>query len=165
MKIMNPKLIKLFVFTLVTFLGATTAIACVCPTVGQPIEEDRKYYQESFKGAVFTGKIRSIAAAPTNSVGGLAVPLKELVIDVDLYWLGVKAPVITAYSIGEGTSCTMSLEKDRNYFFIASRHDDRLHIGMCDLSNWMGRYPDKDWADYTEKILGTAKLFPKPQKR
>lgn len=160
----NRKLAPWIAVLLATLFGASTVKACGCVSLMQPDEEVRKYYQQTFNGAVFTGKIRTISKPRTFQVDGIASSLRELVIDVDLYWLGVKDPVFTAYTMGENSSCTMHLETDRSYFFIASRQDNRLHIGMCDLSSWRGRYPDKEWAEYTERILGPSKSFTKIQK-
>ena len=145
----TPKLSLLFVLLL--FCSAV-ANACVCVTIGQPDGDVRQYFQESFKGSVFTGKIRSIRDLPRDDKSGeVGYPPRELLIDVELYWLGVETPEIKAYTIGANTSCTMDWEKDVTLFFIARRQPEGLHVGMCDLSSWRGRFPDKEWSDVVRK--------------
>ena len=164
MKITVRKLIICIGVFFVLSNATNIARACGCPSVGQPLDKLRAYYKESFSGAVFTGKIRTVRDAPGIGVGDFNFALSEVVIDVDLYWLGVSEPVVTAYTLAKGTSCSVEWETGKNLFFIASRQNDRLHIGMCDLSSWIGRYPDKEWSDYTEQVLGPAKSFIKTKK-
>src|SRR5687768_2564470 len=109
--------------------------ACVCMQIDMPIDKVRDYYKRSFMGAVFTGKIRTIRDLPLAESDELAFPMRELVIDIEQYWLGVKEPMIKAYTLGENTSCTVEWETGKTLFFIASRQDDGplagLGVGSC----------------------------------
>jgi hypothetical protein len=150
-------------FVLLTFLlFAPALMACTCVTIGIEDEKARAYYRDLFKGAVFTGKITSIRElSPIDVRETITFPLRELTIDVEQYWLGVTDPVIKVVTTGANTSCTMEFPLGETRFFIADVWEGRLNFGMCSLSNWRGRFPDKGWSDYTQKILGAPKTFPK----
>ncbi len=157
------RVIKQIVFCAAfVFTGSTFAYACVCGQIDRPIKTARNYYKTSFKGAIFTGKIRTIEDLPLAKDDELAFPMREMVIDIERFWLGVSSPQIKVLTFGENTSCTIDWPTGKVLFFIASKGDDgRLHVGPCDLVDWKGEYPNKEWADYTKLILGEPKSFQK----
>ncbi len=147
-------------------IGSVTSFACVCVSMGFTDSEAKAHYNvKTFEGAIFTGKIKSIRDLPEGEDwgDGIVVPLQELDIEIEQYWFGVGKSELTVSTLGPGTSCSVDWEKDRTLFFIASRNKRGLNIGSCDLSNWRGTYPNAEWADYTKRILGPAKSFPKRQ--
>lgn len=153
----------LFLVAAVTFLSDTT-YACVCVNMGFSDSAAKAYYNaKSFDGAIFTGKIREIKdLSEGEDLGvGMMLPLRELQIDIEQYWFGVKKDKVTALTLGANTSCSMEWQKDQSLFFIASRNKRGLNVGSCDLSNWRGTYPDAEWTDYTKRILGPSKTFGK----
>ena len=147
-----------------SFGFSSVANACVCPTVGQPLESVKAYYGKSFEGAVFTGTITAIRDVPSAGTEEFPHSLTELAIEIDQYWIGVDKPTIKVYTTGPGTSCSVDWEIGQTRFFIASRdkiNKKNLNVGMCSLSNWRGKYPNKEWADYTTEILGPSRSFGK----
>jgi hypothetical protein len=157
--------LKILLYAVFLMLAATSvASACSCPTIPISTEAARKYYQNEFRGAAFTGKITSVKQISAFQEGYWTSSIREVIVDVDLYWLGVDKPQMTIYTAPEGTSCSLILKKDETYFFRPSLHKGHLFFSMCDQPNWGGRYPSKDWADYTTNILGPAKSFEKVPK-
>jgi hypothetical protein len=133
----------------ISMIFTSVANACGCFSIEQPVEKVRAYYKNNFNGAIFTGKIKGIRDLPVTTDYHSSLPLSELTIEVDEYWLGVDKPVIKVLTIGGLSSCAVKWETDRTQFFIVYRDKQGLHAGMCDLSSWRGRYPDKEWSDYT----------------
>lgn len=144
---------------LIVLLGTTRILACSCETFGQPRRDAREYYTKKFGGAVFTGTIRAIKHDPAAASGGITT--SSLTVEVDEYWLGVTEPLLTVLTYGPNTSCSINWKIGTKDFFIASKYDSRLYHADCDLANWGARYPSAKWADYTLKVLGRAKRFPK----
>lgn len=153
------KLRNILYLATIAMIFTSVANACGCVSIEQPIEKVRVYYKNNFNGAIFTGKIKSIRDVPVATGDQSSLPLRKLTIEVDEYWLGVDKPVIKVLTIGGLSLCAVKWETDRTQFFIAYRDKQGLHVGMCDLSSWRGRYPDKEWSDYTLEVLGPAKSF------
>lgn len=148
------------------FILSAAIYACSCPTVGQSVAEAKAYYAEKFDGAVFTGSVTAVRDVPSTKTREDSFSQRELDIEIDQYWIGIDKPSIKAYTIGPNTSCTVNWEIGKTRFFIARRdkiNKKDLRVGMCDLSNWRGRYPSKEWEDYTNEILGPPKSFLKRQ--
>ncbi len=168
---MIVKIFKLSLLFVLFLVCSSVVIACVCQPPPYMSEEMLKdYYQRRFSGAVFTGKIKSIVVIPGSprpKVKNERFPLVELqrvelLIDVEQFWLGVDSREIKITTLGE-SSCAGGWKKDVTEFFIATRREGKLHIDACDFNYliWKGTYPNKEWADYTFKILGPSKAFPK----
>ncbi len=150
----------LYLFSIATvFIVVGRANACSCETYGQPRKDAKEYYRKKFDGAIFTGTIKEIKHDPAVDSGGIT--FSELWIEVDQYWLGVTKSDIVLLVMGPNTTCWVDWKLGEKYFFIGSNLNGRLYNSMCDIANWGGDYPNSKWSDYTRKILGRSKSFPK----
>jgi hypothetical protein len=143
----------------VGFLAVTNADACSCETYGQPRKDAKDYYQKKFDGAIFTGTIKEIKHDPNSDSGGITY--SELRIEVDQYWLGPVKEDVVLLVPGPNTSCWLDWKLGKKKFFVASNSNGSSYYSICDVANWGGTYPSSKWSDYTRKILGSAKSFPK----
>ena len=164
MKALNlrrPKSMLATAFGLIVLtLSASVASACVCVQIPSSDEAIAAYYRNKFEGAAFTGKVKSVTEIPGFG-DDASSRMREIIVDVDQFWKGVSAPEMKIYADSGRTSCSLSFEKDKEYFFLPNVWKGHLFSSMCDFTNFRGRYPDKEWSDFTESVFGPAKTFPK----
>ena len=141
-------------------LDVAVASACTCVQVLASDEAMTDFYRNKFDGAAFTGKVKSIREIPAFTDDSDS-RMRELIVDVDQFWKGVSAPEMKIYTDSGRTSCSLSFEKDKEYFFLPNLWKGHLMSSMCDFSNYKGKYPEKEWSDFTESVFGPAKSFAK----
>lgn len=149
----------LVLLAVIFMFSASTVKACSCETYAQPRKDAKEYYRKKFDGAIFTGTIKGIIHDPAADAGGIT--FSELRIEVDQYWSGVTNPNIVLLVLGPNSSCWVDWKLGEKHFFVASKSNGRLYRSMCDIANWGGNYPGSEWSDYTRKILGPSRSFPK----
>ncbi|MEO8647998.1 MAG: hypothetical protein ABI539_02410 [Acidobacteriota bacterium] len=71
---------------------------------------------------------------------------------------------MTVLVVGPNTSCWFDWKVGQTDFFIASKEGAQLYDAFCDRANWGGSYPEAEWLNYTNKILGRPKSFLKKAK-
>ena len=107
-------------FCSLTLFGQT-AVACTCikldPTETDPAklrESARHYYLDEFHGALFTGKVLQ-----SDEIWYLkdAVNVREVIVEVEKFWLGVDKSTVTIYTEpGDGSDCGVNFEVGKEYF-------------------------------------------------
>jgi hypothetical protein len=150
------------VMVLIAAVTVLPAIASACSCVQIPASDEAMtdFYRNRFDGAAFTGKVKSVREIPGFSDDADS-RMREIIVDVDQFWKGVSTPEMKIYTDSGRTSCSLSFEKDKEYFFLPNLWKGHLFSGMCDFSNYRGKYPEKEWSDFTESVFGPAKSFSK----
>jgi hypothetical protein len=154
-------LLRIFPLFLALLLAPASTFACSCETYGVPRNDAKEYYTKKFDGAIFTGTVASIKHDPASDSGG--VTYSELTINVDQYWLGVNGPKIVLLVPGPNTSCWLDWKNGQENFFIGSNYEGKLHFALCDRLNWKPSDSKADLTEYTTRLLGKPKSFPKPR--
>lgn len=147
----------LFAATFGVLLFYSSSYACACETYRVPRADAKQYYLKEFRGAIFTGTVKSIEHDPAKDSGGITY--SKLLIDVDRYWLGVSKPETTVFVAGPNTSCWFDWKLGQKSFFIAKRLKGGLFYSPCDVLNWGGTQGSVEWEDYTKRVLGNSKRF------
>jgi len=142
-------------------IGAMDTYACSCETYGQPRKDAREYYTKKFKGAIFTGTVESIEHDPAYEGGGITY--SKLKIAVDQFWLGVRTRSMLIEVPGPNSSCWFGWKTGQEGFFIAETFEGGLQYAGCDVANWRPSNSKTTLTDYTTKLLGKPKSFPKPK--
>jgi hypothetical protein len=153
----RKSLLRISPLFLVLLLAPASTFACSCETYFTPRKDAKEYYTKKFDGAIFTGTVASIKHDPSN--GGAS----ELTINVNQYWRGVSGPTVVLVVFGLTTSCWADWKTDQDGFFIASNHEGTLHYDLCDVANWKPIDSKLNLTEYTTRLLGKPKSFPKPQ--
>ena len=149
------------VLVVLLVIAAVDALACSCETYGEPRKDAKEYYTKKFDGAIFTGKVLSMKHDPAYEAGGITE--SELTIGVDQYWLGVKTPTVILMVSGPNTSCWFDWKVGEEGFFVAGKFRGTFYLAFCDQANWMPYDSNVSVQEYTTKLLGKPKSFPKPK--
>jgi len=109
----------IFLMVLVSCFGAFPLENIACTYIKTDIKiskaEAGKYYLEEFKGAIFTGKVLSIKDVTVRWLDSLSL-MKEVIVEVEEYWVGVEHPQMKIYTgTGEG-DCSTDFKIGEIYF-------------------------------------------------
>ncbi|HEX8736981.1 MAG TPA: hypothetical protein VF721_16740 [Pyrinomonadaceae bacterium] len=119
--------------------------------------EVRKYYLEQFKGAIFTGKVLSIKDVTVQQFDSLSL-MKEVIVEVEEYWVGVEHPQMKIYTDdGEG-SCGADFKIGEMYFL------DIDKIGGLLWSTFYNSSKIDSPKDLKKKTKFISKIFGNPRK-
>jgi hypothetical protein len=135
------------VFVVLFSFPQIKALACVCVSMGESLEQQIKSQLKNDK-AVFVGKLISINDESERGDRLVKFQVKQ-------FWKGELTEEITVATENERNSCAYPFEKGKSYLIFADTYNGKLYTGGC--------LPDREISRAAEelKILGEGK---KPKK-
>jgi hypothetical protein len=147
----------IFLVILVGCFGAFPLENIACSYIKTDIKlskaEVRKYYLEQFKGAIFTGKVLSVKDEWVRWFDNFSL-MKEVIIEVDEYWVGVEHPQMKIYTgTGEG-DCSADFKIGEIYFINVDKTGGVLWSTFYNSSNIDSPKELKRETKFISKIFG-----------
>ncbi len=157
-----------FASALFLFVGvfSQNSYGCLC-AISDAVEKDpqnveqsvRKFYLNSFKGAVFTGKVLNVEQVKVKIDEDNTISKRKVTIQVEKYWLGVKEATMTIYTGIGGGDCGVNFQVGARYFFYPQYFQGGLEAFICDYPSKEDMDADGKSVKFFNKIFGKPKTF------